>query len=210
MLNTVSFVGFAIASKRDNKVVDLRQTNNGKNVAQARISVPRNYKNNDGQTPSDFIPVRIWGNSATNFANWITEHSKVAIQGSLRTEMYQDQNGQTHFTWYVLVENFDVLDSKEESQKKINAYQQKLANGGQQQGSNVTNNGQGNSQVNNGTTNTTTTTTQPTNNQPVNNNNQNVNSQNNNGQTNNTQNGGQDPFAGSGDTIDISDDDLPF
>lgn len=201
MLNTVSFVGFAIASKRDGKVVDLRQTNNGKNVAQARISVPRNYKNNDGQTPSDFIPVRIWGNSATNFANWITEHSKVAIQGSLRTEMYSDQNGQTHFTWYVLVENFDVLDSKEESQKKIAAYQQKLAN-----------NGQGNGQVNNGTTtNTNTTTTQSTNNQSVNNNTQNVNSQNNNSQTNNTtQNGGQDPFAGSGDTIDISDDDLPF
>lgn len=201
MLNTVSFVGFAIASKRDGKVVDLRQTNNGKNVAQARISVPRNYKNNDGQTPSDFIPVRIWGNSATNFANWITEHSKVAIQGSLRTEMYQDQNGQTHFTWYVLVENFDVLDSKEESQKKIAAYQQKLAN-----------NGQGNGQVNNGTTtNTNTTTAQPTNSQPVNNNTQNVNNQNNNSQTNNTtQNGGQDPFAGSGDTIDISDDDLPF
>lgn len=201
MLNSVSFVGFAIASKRDGKVVDLRQTNNGKNVAQARISVPRNYKNNDGQTPSDFIPVRIWGNSATNFANWITEHSKVAIQGSLRTEMYQDQNGQTHFTWYVLVENFDVLDSKEESQKKIAAYQQKLAN-----------NGQGNGQVNNGTTtNTNTTTAQPTNSQPVNNNTQNVNNQNNNSQTNNTtQNGGQDPFAGSGDTIDISDDDLPF
>lgn len=201
MLNTVSFVGFAIASKRDGKVVDLRQTNNGKNVAQARISVPRNYKNNDGQTPSDFIPVRIWGNSATNFANWITEHSKVAIQGSLRTEMYQDQNGQTHFTWYVLVENFDVLDSKEESQKKIAAYQQKLAN-----------NGQGNGQVNNGTTtNTNTTTTQSTNNQSVNNNTQNVNNQNNNSQTNNTtQNGGQDPFAGSGNTIDISDDDLPF
>lgn len=201
MLNSVSFVGFAIASKRDGKVVDLRQTNNGKNVAQARISVPRNYKNNDGQTPSDFIPVRIWGNSATNFANWITEHSKVAIQGSLRTEMYQDQNGQTHFTWYVLVENFDVLDSKEESQKKIAAYQQKLAN-----------NGQGNGQVNNGTTtNNNTTTAQSTNNQTVNNNTQNANNQNNNSQTNNTtQNGGQDPFAGSGDTIDISDDDLPF
>lgn len=201
MLNSVSFVGFAIASKRDGKVVDLRQTNNGKNVAQARISVPRNYKNNDGQTPSDFIPVRIWGNSATNFANWITEHSKVAIQGSLRTEMYQDQNGQTHFTWYVLVENFDVLDSKEESQKKIAAYQQKLAN-----------NGQGNGQVNNGTTtNNNTTTAQSTNNQAVNNNTQNVNNQNNNSQTNNTtQTGGQDPFAGSGDTIDISDDDLPF
>ncbi|WP_308556007.1 single-stranded DNA-binding protein [uncultured Lactobacillus sp.] len=35
-------------------------------------------------------------------------------------------------------------------------------------------------------------------------------SQNNNPQNNNNQNASQDPFAGSGDTIDISDDDLPF
>ena len=35
-------------------------------------------------------------------------------------------------------------------------------------------------------------------------------SQNNNPQNNNNQNNAQDPFAGSGDTIDISDDDLPF
>ena len=35
-------------------------------------------------------------------------------------------------------------------------------------------------------------------------------SQNNNPQDNNNQNNAQDPFAGSGDTIDISDDDLPF
>ena len=31
-----------------------------------------------------------------------------------------------------------------------------------------------------------------------------------NSQTNNNQNNSQDPFSGSGDTIDISDDDLPF
>lgn len=35
-------------------------------------------------------------------------------------------------------------------------------------------------------------------------------SRNNNPQNNNNQNNAQDPFAGSGDTIDISDDDLPF
>ena len=47
------------------------------------------------------------------------------------------------------------------------------------------------------------------NNQPANNFQNNGGSQNN-PQINNNQSSSQDPFAGSGDTIDISDDDLPF
>lgn len=62
-------------------------------VASFTIAVDRDYKEKDGSTKTDFIPIEIMGNSAEFTANYIGKGRLVAIHGSLRIERYDAQDG---------------------------------------------------------------------------------------------------------------------
>ena len=159
---------------------ELRTTGSGISVATFTLAVDRQFTNSQGERGADFISCVIWRKAAENFCNFTSKGSLVGIDGRIQTRSYDNKDGQRVYVTEVVVDNFSLLESRKDREARG------------QNGGFTPNNGNAGAQ--------NTNNFQPN------------NGMNNNSSINNTasQNTPQDPFAGSGDTIDISDDDLPF
>ena len=186
MINRVVLVG------RLTRDPELRYTANGAAVASFTVAVNRQFTNSQGEREADFVNCVIWRKAAENFANFTNKGSLVGIDGRLQTRNYENQQGQRVYVTEVVVDNFSLLESRSESEKRNS----------------------GNGSSNNANPNQAPSYNQSSqsNQSPYgNNNNQsNNNSNNNNNQSNNSNNNMSDPFADNSKPIDISDDDLPF
>lgn len=111
MLNNVNLCG------RLTRDIDLRYTQSGKAVGSFSLAVNRNFKNSDGDYEADFINCTIWGKSAENLANFVSKGSLINASGRLNTRNYDNKQGQKVYITEVIVENFDLLDSKNKGNK---------------------------------------------------------------------------------------------
>ncbi|AEG41158.1 single-stranded DNA-binding protein [Lactobacillus kefiranofaciens] len=160
---------------------ELRTTGSGISVATFTLAVDRQFTNSQGERGADFISCVIWRKAAENFCNFTSKGSLVGIDGRIQTRSYDNKDGQRVYVTEVIVDNFSLLESRKDREAR-GQNGGYTPNTGNNNGAPSTNNFQNNGGSQN--------------NNPQNNNNQ--------------QHKAQDPFAGSGDTIDISDDDLPF
>lgn len=74
MLNQMVLVG-RIAKEPILKEIE------GKKISLLSISVPRNYKNSNGEYETDFINIRLFGNVAENTAEYCKVGDTVGIKG---------------------------------------------------------------------------------------------------------------------------------
>ncbi|MDR0899327.1 MAG: single-stranded DNA-binding protein [Lactobacillaceae bacterium] len=118
MINRVVLVG------RLTRDVELRYTGNGDAVGSFTVAVERNFTNSAGEREADFISAVIWRKAAENFANFTSKGSMVAIEGSLRTRNYQNNQGQTVYVTEVNVDNFSLLETRAQTEAR------KSGNGG--------------------------------------------------------------------------------
>lgn len=185
MINRVVLVG------RLTRDPDLRTTGSGISVVSFTLAVDRQYTNSQGERATDFINCVIWRKAAESFANFTSKGSLVGIDGRLQSRSYDNKDGQRVFVTEVVVDNFSFLESRRERMAR-------------QQSAGV-DNGAGAGPSSN--------TFNPNNSAPSTNNNvpgsqpaAGANSTSKSAANNKP----ADPFADSGKTIDISDDDLPF
>ncbi len=173
----------AILTGRLTRDVDLRYTQSGTAVGTFTLAVDRRFTNQQGEREADFINCVIWRKSAENFANFVHKGSLVGIDGRIQTRNYENQQGQRVYVTEIVVENFALLEPRSARDNNASPAAASAGNSAPQQnnGDNPFNNSD--SKGNGGT--------------------------NNNSNTKNNSSS-DDPFANSGDSIDISDDDLPF
>lgn len=105
-MNNVNLIG------RLTKAVDLRYTQNGVAYGSFTIAVNRRFKNQNGERESDFIKCVIWKKGAENLANFTQKGSLIGVSGAIQTRNYDNQQGQRVYVTEVLVENFDLLESR--------------------------------------------------------------------------------------------------
>src|SRR5699024_7729128 len=141
----------------------------------------------------------IWRKAAENFSNFTNKGSLVGIDGRLQTRNYENQQGQRVYVTEVVVENFSLLESRAESEKRNSG-------AGSNQAPSYNNNNNQSSQSPFGNNNNNNYGNNAGNGNFDNSN----NNSNNNNQSNNSNNNNGDPFANNSKPIDISDDDLPF
>ncbi|ANK60599.1 MULTISPECIES: single-stranded DNA-binding protein [Loigolactobacillus] len=183
MINRVVLVG------RLTRDPDLRYTSGGAAVATFTVAVNRQFTNRNGDREADFISCVIWRKAAENFANFTHKGSLVGVDGRIQTRNYDNAEGQRVYVTEVVVDNFSLLESRstDERRQQNNANQ----NPGGYQDKPASNFG-GN--ANNNPAPQSSSSQAPAS-----------------GSTSNTPNSNpNDPFANNGDSIDISDDDLPF
>ncbi|WP_101773883.1 single-stranded DNA-binding protein [Peptostreptococcus faecalis] len=84
----------------------------GTPVATFTLAIDRDYKNRDGSTTTDFIPVEIMGKPAEFCANYITKGRLVGVQGSIRVDRYETPNGEKRSFTKVAGRNIQALESK--------------------------------------------------------------------------------------------------
>lgn len=93
MMNNITIVG---RLTRDPEMKYI--TGSGTPVAKFTLAVDRDYKNKDGTTTTDFIPVEIMGKPAEFVGNYVTKGRLVGIEGSMRVDRYEKDGEQKTFT----------------------------------------------------------------------------------------------------------------
>ena len=114
-MNSVVLVG------RLTKDPELRYIpNSGTPIATFTIAIDRDYKKKDGTKETDFIPIEIIGKAAEFCANYITKGRLVAIQGNLRVDRYQTQDGENRTFTKVSGRSVQALDYAKDNQQGTN------------------------------------------------------------------------------------------
>jgi len=207
MINRVVLVG------RLTRDPELRYTSSGAAVASFTVAVNRQFTNSQGERDADFIGCTIWRKAAENFANFTKKGSLVGIDGRIQTSSYDNQQGQRVYRTDVVVENFSLLESRAESERRNsdsnnNSNSAPSYNNNNQSNQSSYGNNNNNSSNNNSYNNNSGNGGNAGSNSNYSNNSNKPN--NNNNQSNNSNTNMSDPFADNSKPIDISDDDLPF
>ncbi|WP_195493219.1 single-stranded DNA-binding protein [Enterococcus gallinarum] len=106
MINNLTLVG------RLTKDPDLKYTGNGTAVATFTLAVNRNFTNQSGEREADFINCVIWRKSAETLANYAKKGVLIGVTGRIQTRSYDNQQGQKVYVTEVIVDNFQLLESK--------------------------------------------------------------------------------------------------
>lgn len=62
-------------------------------VASFSVAVDRDYKNKDGERPTDFFNVTAWRGTADFVTNYFTKGSQIIVDGRLELHSWTDQDG---------------------------------------------------------------------------------------------------------------------
>lgn len=93
--------------------LELRYTNNNKEVCEFTIAINQ-------QERTDFITCVVFGKQASNLCNYQKKGNKIALEGSLKIDKYQDKDGNNKYKTYVLVSNIEYLGTKKEENAQNN------------------------------------------------------------------------------------------
>jgi single-strand DNA-binding protein len=108
-----SFIGIG----RLTKDCELKYTTSNKAVASFSIAITRTFKNTEGETEADFINCECWGQVAETLSKYTHKGDLIAVNGSIRTDKYQDSNGNNKTRTYILVNRIQFLSTKKVEEK---------------------------------------------------------------------------------------------
>ena len=85
----------------------------GTAVLSQSIGVRRPFKDKQtGEYETDWVNLVFFGKTAENFANFTRKGSKVGIEGRIQSRNYENQQGQRVYVTEVVVNQFHLLDPK--------------------------------------------------------------------------------------------------
>ena len=121
-MNKVILIG------RITKDPELRNTPTGVPVVSFTIAVNRTYQDKNGERQADFINCIAWRNQAENLARYIRKGGLIAVDGSIQTRSYDDQNGVRRFVTEVMVNQVTFLESKKDNDNEFGDFNQTYSN----------------------------------------------------------------------------------
>ena len=99
MLNVVAIQG------RLTHDPELKTTPNGVSVCSFRIACERSYSSKGEEHKADFFTITAWRQTAEFVCKYFQKGSMIAIEGSLQTRQYQDQQGSNRTVVEVVASN---------------------------------------------------------------------------------------------------------
>ena len=95
--------------------VELRQTPSNQAVANIGLAVNRSYQTREGERREEttFIDCEAWGRQAEVMAQYLSKGRPVHIEGRLKLDQWQDQQGQNRSKLKVVIENFQFVGGRE-------------------------------------------------------------------------------------------------
>lgn len=109
MLNCVTLMGRLVADP------EVRTTTTGKSVCTFRIAVDRSYARAGEQRQADFITIVAWESTANFVSRYFAKGSMIAVQGSIQTRSYEDNNGNKRTAFEVLAREVSFCGSRAET-----------------------------------------------------------------------------------------------
>lgn len=105
-MNKVILIG------RLTKDPELRKTPTDVSVVQFTIAVNRAFQQQNGERQADFINCVAWRGQAENLAKYMKKGGQIAVDGSIQTRSYDDQNGVRRFVTEVICNQITFLESR--------------------------------------------------------------------------------------------------
>ena len=96
---------------------ELRYTPSGKAVCRFGLAINRNYKNQEGNNVEDtlFINISAWGRQAEHCSQFLKKGKRVAVNGELRSNNWQDREGNKRVTYEINARSVQFLDYLKDS-----------------------------------------------------------------------------------------------
>ena len=91
---------------------ELRYTSNNIACAEVDIAINNGKNDNGEERPADFIRVVFWDRLAENLSKFQHKGSLIAVEGQIKIQSWDDDNGKKRYKTYVLVRNMEFLESK--------------------------------------------------------------------------------------------------
>lgn len=111
MMNNVNLIG------RVARDIELKKTQSGTPVATIVIAVDRNFTTN-GKRETDFINIEVWNKVAEYCANNIEKGRLISVEGSLRANKYETNDGKKRVNVFVRVERLTTLEKPRKNIKE--------------------------------------------------------------------------------------------
>lgn len=108
-MNSINLIG------RLTENPEMRQTQSGTAVTNFSIAVPRDYKDQNGEYPTDFIQIQAWRHTAEFVCKYFVKGARVGVTGQIQTSKYKDRDGNNRTSVYVVASAVDFADAKKDS-----------------------------------------------------------------------------------------------
>lgn len=110
---------------------ELRYTPSGTAVCKFGLAINRSFRNQEGNNVEDtlFINVSAWGRQAEHCSQFLKKGKRVAINGELRSNNWQDREGNKRITFEINARSVQFLDYMKDSENtQENEYNKKNKN----------------------------------------------------------------------------------
>lgn len=106
---------------------ELRYTQSGMARARFSIAINRRWRDRDGnlQEETTFVPIVVWGQQAEHCVNFLAKGRAVAVEGRLRIDTYQTEEGERRKVAEVIARNVQFLDSRRDEASEEASFPQK-------------------------------------------------------------------------------------
>ncbi len=106
MLNHLTIMGRLCADP------ELRRTQNGISVCNARLAVERDYADPSGERETDFFDIVAWRGTAEFLCGYFGKGRRVVLDGRLQTRSWTDREGNKRVSVEIVAESAYFADSK--------------------------------------------------------------------------------------------------
>ncbi|MDR1555006.1 MAG: single-stranded DNA-binding protein [Campylobacteraceae bacterium] len=94
--------------------IELRYLPSGSAISSTGIATNRRFKKQDGSAGEEvcFIDISLFGRTAEIANQYLKKGSKILVEGRLKLDTWTDQSGQKRSKHTIVVDNLQMLDSK--------------------------------------------------------------------------------------------------
>ena len=113
MLNQFVGVGRLVAKP------SVKETEDGKQVSNITIAVPRSYKNENGEYDTDFVKCTMWSGVAENTCEYCKQGDLIGIKGRIQTRVIEKDNSKQTIQEVIAEKVTFLAKSKEKTDDEI-------------------------------------------------------------------------------------------
>lgn len=88
---------------------DVRKTATGLSVTSFSLAVNRRFKNQRGETETDFFNIVTWRSLADLCAKYLSKGNKAAITGTIQNRSFVSDNGETKYITEIIADEVEFL-----------------------------------------------------------------------------------------------------
>lgn len=108
MLNQIILVGRLV------KTPEVIETESGKKMSYITLTIPRTFKNADGEYDTDFIDCVLLEVVAESTSEYCKQGDIVGVKGRVQSHMIEDEDGNNYKKMEVIADKITFLSSKKE------------------------------------------------------------------------------------------------